>query len=100
MKSIIKFSVFIFFTGIILFISCKKDLSCENCIGGNQPPIANAGRDTTTVLPVDSVMLDGSASYDPDGKIVSSHWSKISGLASFIIANANSVQTQVTNLVL
>ena len=43
--------------------------------------------------------LDGSASTDPNNNISSYLWTKISGPSSFTIANANSVQTQVTNLV-
>ena len=39
----------------------------------NQPPVADAGPDTTIVLPVDSVLLNGSGT-DPDGTIVSFEW--------------------------
>jgi hypothetical protein len=45
----------------------------------NQDPIANAGEDTTIVMPESSVLLDGSASYDPDGTIISYHWEPLSG---------------------
>lgn len=45
----------------------------------NQPPVANAGQPQTISLPADSVSLDGSASYDPDGSIVSYSWSILSG---------------------
>ena len=93
-----------------MYISCQKELSCEDC-KSYQPPIANAGKDTTIVLPVDFVTLDGSASSDPDGTISEWLWTKVSGPASFIITktsgvktvvknitNANAVQAQVTNL--
>lgn len=44
----------------------------------NTPPVANAGN-SQTVLSGDSVVLDGSSSYDPDGQIVSYTWEQISG---------------------
>ena len=65
----------------------------------NHPPVANAGNDTTITLPANTVNLDGSRSTDPDNNITSYQWTKISGPASFSIANANSVTTQATNLV-
>ena len=82
-----------------LFPSCQKELSCESCIDHNQPPIALAGPDLTITLPIDSVMLDGSNSSDPDGKISGWQWTKISGPSSSNITNANVAQTPVTNLV-
>ena len=45
----------------------------------NQSPVALAGADRTIKLPEDQIQLDGSASYDPDGKIVSYEWSKLDG---------------------
>jgi hypothetical protein len=45
----------------------------------NVPPVAHAGTGQTITLPVDSVTLDGSASTDPDGTIVSYSWAKIAG---------------------
>jgi hypothetical protein len=66
---------------------------------GNRPPVANAGPDQTITLPINTVTLDGTGSADPDNNITSYAWAKISGPSSFTIANTNSVQTQVTNLV-
>lgn len=67
--------------------------------GLKNPPVANAGNDITTILPVNSVILNGSA-YDADNNNIASYlWTKISGPSSFSIANANALQTQVTNLV-
>ncbi len=42
--------------------------------GYSQPPVANAGSDVTVSVG-QSVSFDGSASYDPDGTIVSYSWS-------------------------
>jgi dienelactone hydrolase len=57
----------------------------------NEPPVANAGRDTTLTPPANSVQLDGSASYDPDGQIVTYQWTKISGPSPFTMTNPNTV---------
>ena len=98
MKLILKLSVSIILTSMLFYISCQKEFSCENCRGSNKPPIAHAGKDTTITLPANTVMLDGSASTDPDNNIVSYAWTKISGPSSFNIVNVNAVQTQVSNL--
>ncbi len=89
----------------LIFISCKKEYSCENCgsnppTGGtNKSPISNAGADQTIILPIDSVSLDGSASSDPDGTISSFQWTKISGPASFAIITASAARTSIKQLV-
>lgn len=85
------------FTGILIFISCQKELSCENC-KGNLPPVANAGPDKLLILPTDSVLVDGSASSDPDGLIKEWFWKKISGPSSASIVTATSVTTLIKNL--
>ena len=99
MKAILKFVVCILLIGVLFLISCQKELKCENCTIGNQPPIAKAGPDQVLTLPIDSTSLDGSSSSDPDGTISIWLWKKIDGPASFNISNANAVQTKVTNLV-
>ncbi len=45
----------------------------------NQPPVARAGADQTIFLPSSGTTLDGSRSYDPDGRIVKYEWSQVSG---------------------
>lgn len=81
-------------------------MTCENCgnnsPGGtgtiNKPPVANAGSDQTITLPTDSVLLDGSASSDPDGNINAWAWRKISGPALVTIINSTASRTIVKNL--
>ena len=70
MKPIPNSIIIILITGITLFVSCKKEKSCENCATKtNKPPISIAGPDQTITLPTDSILLDGSSSNDPDGII-------------------------------
>ena len=103
MKKSFLYLFMIFSVGIMVILSCQKEFSCENC-GSNPPaggtnkfPIANAGADQTIILPKDSIVLDGSLSSDQNGTIISYYWTRISGPASFNIANPNTVQTRVTN---
>jgi len=89
---------------IITHSSCNKELSCEECLSTNQPPtnhppVANAGNDTTIMLPGNTVNLNGSLSFDPDSNITGYLWTKISGPSSFNITDTNAVQTPVINLV-
>ena len=93
----LSFILFAFIT-CSLCISCKKERSCDGCISINKQPIAIAGPDQLIILPIDSVLLNGSSSSDPDGRISSYLWTKISGPLSFNIVNSTAVQTQVTNL--
>jgi hypothetical protein len=99
MKSINNLCAFVLLIVLLVHFSCKKDLSCENCVI-NHPPIANAGTDQKITLPKDSILLDGSASTDPDGTIVSYKWTKISGPASSTIAQVDSSKILVKNLVM
>src|SRR5258705_9591112 len=71
----------------------------DSVLTTNHPPTANAGTDTTITLSSNIIKLDGSRSTDPENNIIGYTWSKISGPSSFNIANANAVQTQITNLV-
>ena len=98
MKPILKIAVLVLLIAALLYVSCKKEYSCANCQETNKSPIANAGRDTMIVLPVDSTSLDGNASSDPDGTITGFQWTKISGPASFTINNAAAAKTVVINL--
>lgn len=86
------------YTIVVLLLglsACTKDRSCEGCAtnGGNRPPVAVAGADEVTVLARDSVLLDGSASSDPDGSIVAWGWRKVSGPASFSLSHPAGAKT-------
>lgn len=45
----------------------------------NLSPVASAAAPDSIILPTDSVILDASASRDPDGTVVSYGWTQISG---------------------
>ena len=66
---------------------------------GNQPPVAHAGDDVTVTDPNKSITLDGSKSIDPDGKINSYKWVKISGPTTFTLLTPSAVTTVLTNMV-
>ena len=85
---------------LIGILSCKKETSCEGCATkNNKPPSAVAGPDQVITLPTDSVLLDGRTSSDPDGRIVSYGWIKISGPASLNIIKPSDSLTKVKSLV-
>jgi len=65
----------------------------------NQPPIANAGSGKSITLPVNSVSLDGSASTDPEGGVLSYSWSEVAGPSSASFTNAGAVSATASNLV-
>ena len=69
-----------------------------NAASVNQPPVANAGSNTSITLPSNSVGLNGSGS-DPDGSISSYTWAKTSGPSSGSISNASTAATTATGLV-
>ncbi len=56
----------------------------------NKAPIANAGVDTTIILPVDSVLLTGRGS-DEDGTADLYEWTKVSGTGGVIAAENGAV---------
>src|SRR6478672_10219579 len=82
---VLKKAVFIMSILVIIGLySCKKELSCEECLhtdqpSSNHPPVAKAGNDTTVMLPDSTVNLNGSLSLDPDNNITGYVWTEISG---------------------
>ena len=92
----LKHAIFFFIVAVIALSSCKK--VCDECRENNKPPVAAAGPDQTITLPTDSVLLDGSKSSDPDGRISAWQWTKVAGPASFAINNATSSKAIVKNL--
>ena len=77
MKPKLKTAIFISTLVITVFTSCQKER------GSNKQPLAVAGPDQVITLPADSVLLDGSNSSDPDGRISAWQWTKVAGPASF-----------------
>src|SRR4051812_716086 len=51
MKNVSAFIVLTAALGMLLFLSFKKEYSCEDCIGNNHPPLAVAGPDAVITLP-------------------------------------------------
>ncbi len=89
---ILSFSLITF----LLFFSCRKEHN--RLKEENKPPIAHAGNDTVIVLPMDSFVLNGRASYDPDGEIQEFLWSRISGPSQLTIVDQKSARAIVKNL--
>lgn len=82
-----------------LLLSCKKEVAD----GGNQPPVADAGPDTTYYWPY-PVELNGSGT-DADGSIFRYEWSVLLSVNYFFgdndmnrISNVYSAKTTVQNL--
>lgn len=63
----------------------------------NQPPIADAGDNTTISLPQTWVVLNANRSKD-DNKIASFNWEQVSGPSNAVFVNPNSSVTNVTGL--
>jgi cytochrome b involved in lipid metabolism len=68
-----------------------------NIAAANVPPVADAGSNQSTQLPLDSVTLTGSGT-DSDGTIASYAWTKVSGGAA-TITSPSAASTSVTGLV-
>lgn len=66
---------------------------------GELPPVANPGSAQTISLPNNSVILDGSASNDPDGTITAYAWIQQSGPNTAALAGANTAVLNVGGLI-
>lgn len=98
MKRAIRLFAFILPVGYFFLSSCQREITCDDCFGKKEPPIADAGKDQFIALPKDSALLDGSASKDSDGHIVSYNWKYISGPSSYTILSPSATKTIVKGL--
>jgi PKD repeat protein len=62
-------------------------------------PVSRAGADTSTILPKDSIALNGSASFNPTGGLLTYKWSQVSGPATALFIRDTSASPLVKNLV-
>ncbi len=65
----------------------------------NKLPFTNAGKDSVITLPMDSLQLDGSASYDEDGNIIKYQWTFVSGPVTPVLSTPVAVKTVAGRLV-
>ncbi|NII27411.1 hypothetical protein HB364_20140 [Pseudoflavitalea sp. X16] len=65
----------------------------------NKPPVANAGSDVVISLPVNVTVLNGSASQDTDGTIISYTWTKVSGPSQYTLNTPDAISPVLSNLV-
>ncbi|HTL06617.1 MAG TPA: PA14 domain-containing protein [Chitinophagaceae bacterium] len=65
----------------------------------NMAPVANAGSDVVLNLPVNSTFLNGAASTDPDGTLVSCLWAWQSGPSQYNINDPKILTPTVNNMV-
>ena len=73
----------------------STDTCIVNVVWINEPPVANAGADQNTEEG-QQVVLDGSASVDPDGNIISWEWIQTGG-SQVTINNDSSMQPEFTS---
>jgi hypothetical protein len=74
----------------LILQGCAKEYSKENT-----PPVAVAGRDRVLSLPLDSLKVDGSYSYDQEGDIQQYSWRQLSGDSTLVFATPHLVKTMV-----
>jgi hypothetical protein len=65
----------------------------------NQEPVANAGFNQVIAAPANSVTLNGSSSFDPDGTIQNYSWTQVSGPSTVTMSNSNAVESTVNGLI-
>ena len=64
----------------------------------NNAPVANAGNDLTITMPLNSVTLDGTKTYDVDRNLASHKWTKIAGPGNVTLVTAYATKTIVNGL--
>ena len=65
----------------------------------NHSPIAVAGPDQAITLPKDTILLDGSKSWDPDSNIIGYAWREISGPKSLKMSDPVGIQNTLVDFV-
>src|SRR5262245_33229330 len=94
---------------LLVFITCKPEpvdpppLPQSPSAPVNQPPVANAGTDTSIRLPscgaTGSIMLDGKASSDPENSALSYSWKVIFAPNNrYRISNFRTAQLVISNM--
>ncbi|MBO9635171.1 MAG: T9SS type A sorting domain-containing protein, partial [Chitinophagaceae bacterium] len=68
-------------------------------VAPNKAPIAIAGADTTIAVPASVAVLNGTASFDPDGVITSAKWTQVSGPRPASLSTPNNVATNAMGLI-
>jgi parallel beta-helix repeat protein len=61
----------------------------------NQPPVADAGKDTTVQSTPSPAFLDGRKSFDPEGAAIGFQWVQLSGPENLVINNAGAATASV-----
>ncbi|NMM47246.1 PKD domain-containing protein [Marinigracilibium pacificum] len=75
-----------------------SDLVNVSVTGTNRTPEVDAGSDKTVTLPTNTIVLIANAN-DPDGKIVLYHWEQLSGPNTAGLANYETAEVTVNNLI-
>lgn len=75
------------------------DIGAHEYLTGIVYPVSMAGADTSTLLPKDSIVLNGSASYNPTGGVLTYKWSQLAGPAAAIFVNDTTAQPLLKNLI-
>ena len=63
------------------------------------PPTAIVGKDTSIVLPANSLSLSGSRSTDPQNESLTYQWTRTSGPSEFILSNASAANPVISGLI-
>ncbi len=75
------------------------DIGAHEYLTGIVFPVSNAGADTSTVLPKDSIALSGLSSYNPTGGALTYKWSQVAGPSTAAFKSDTSAKPMLTNLV-
>ncbi len=75
------------------------DIGAHEYLTGIVYPVSMAGADTNTLLPKDSIVLNGSGSYNPTGGVLTYKWSQVTGPSAALFVNDTMAQPLVKNLV-